>query len=150
MRKHSEPYDKAVHAKLTKFGETDQGVEYRNEAVLNFYTMLESELDEADALPCLLRCRRTSMNAGKKLITYFKQCQMKNVPPASSVFTLTTTKTQNDLGTFYVMDLCREKATEEKYIPKLYEWYRTITSGDKKIQIDEGVEDTGNSDDVPF
>jgi len=144
-RKKSEPWE-AHHKTIEPYGTTIDGVHFRNDPTLNFYVFLQNEIEKEGALPCLLKCKRTNLTAGKNLVTHFKQCEMKKIPPASTIYALTSTTQKNDLGTFSVLVVTPAGDTKPAHLPKLYEWYKLITSGDTKVV--SGTEE--DEEKVPF
>lgn len=124
----------AANADWALEDEDENGVPIRRDRALNFYVLLQSELDDPRALPYLLSFRRTSYNAGRKLSTHFAQCRKAGVPPARDVFVLSATKESNDHGTFYVWDAnpADEKITDEQ-LTEAYNWYQTLQTKDVEI-----------------
>jgi hypothetical protein len=98
------------------------GVKYRNDACLNFFVLLESEIQDPRAMPYALSFRRTSYNAGKKLITHFAQCDMAGLAPYAGVLTLSSSKQQNDHGPYYTYDVIPLKDTPSDYSTKINQW----------------------------
>ena len=128
----------------------ENGLKVRRDRALNFYVLLASEADRPDALPLLISCRRTSYMAGKKLVTYFGQCQMANQPPAAHSLPLEGKKVQNDKGTFYVLDVdaAKKKRVSEKQLAKAYEWYQTLKKGGVKVDDSDLTEASTETVDV--
>lgn len=130
----------AANANTKWEGVDTDGSLLRNDACLNFYVMLKSDLDKSTALPYLVSFRRSSYRNGKKLVTHFAQSQMANIAPYAMVLNLTSTKEQNDKGTFYIFDVTHGAETDAKYAEKLEMWTDTLK---KNIHVvDESAEDT--------
>jgi len=83
--------------------------------VMNFYVMLEKDLDDEGALPYLLSFRSTSYKAGKKLATLVKKGALAQRPAPAYTYTLTAHKDSNDKGTFYVFDVKKKGETAGQY-----------------------------------
>jgi hypothetical protein len=125
----------------TKWEDVDKdGALLRNDACLNFYVMLERDLESSSGLPYLVSFRRSSYRNGKKLVTHFAQTQMANVSPYAMTLSLTSSKEQNDKGTFYIFDIMPGKDTDAKYCDKLELWTETLKKN--MHNIDETAEDT--------
>lgn len=119
---------------IVPFGPDNQDWEWetdteRRDLTLNFYVLLEKDLDNPAALPYVVSFRRTSMQAGKKLSTHFSKCQLAGKPPAASVFELSAKKRENDQGTFFVYDVVQ--AGDNSKLDTAYKWYLTVREGAK-------------------
>jgi hypothetical protein len=112
---------------------------YRRDLVLNFYVMLDEQIQDPTALPYLVSFRRTGYKTGMKLATHFKKCELaasrgKPVPPAKTTFLLKANKQQNDYGTFYVFDIVPSGTTSDDALAIAYEWYSILKN--KNVRID--------------
>lgn len=129
-----------------------QGSMWRRDRCLNFYVLTPEDIerekqaiekaakgdlpDPDDALlPYVLTFRRTSYGVGKELSTHFSKCAHFKVPPAVSMFNLSSEKVQNDQGTFYVFKLEKAGKTDPHHIQVARQWYDIITKA--KVKIDE-------------
>jgi hypothetical protein len=106
--------------------------------VMNFYVMLEKDLEEPGALPYLLSFRSTSYKTGKKLSTFILKGSMANRPAPAYTYTLSANKDSNDKGTFYVFDVKKTGETDGKhYDPKkngvCFEWFKQLKAGQHKV-----------------
>jgi hypothetical protein len=144
----AEPYT-AANADRAIDGISPDGTAFRYDRSLNFYALVAAEATNADALPILLSFRRTSYTAGKKIATFFKQCEMLKLPPASRVLTLTSSSQKNDLGTFAVFEVASGRATTSAEVSGAFRWYSAIKKGmhkvddsDLKEQVSETVDST--------
>ena len=117
--------------------------------MLNFYVMLKNDLSEATAMPKVISFKSTNYVVGKKLVTFFKTCQMRNVPPCSKSFLLGSEKHTNDKGTWYVNTLKEHETTTEENVGKLWEWYQVLKGDNVQVDSIEKEVDT-TTDDIPF
>lgn len=139
----------AANADRAIEGVTPEGLAYRYDRALNFYALLAEEATRADALPILLSFRRTSYMAGKKIATFFKQCEMLKLPPASKVLTLTSATEKNDLGTFFVFDVASGRVTTKEEVAGAYRWYAAIKKGMHKVDNSDLGETESESGGAP-
>jgi hypothetical protein len=121
------------------------GVKFRNDQVLNFYVMLEKDLTKPFALPYVLAFRRTSYTAGKKLNTQFEVSKASGIPPFMQTYALTTTKQQNDQGTFYTFDITPGKPTDAKFIPSIEKTFKLLVGAAIKVDDSDIVEETSKT-----
>jgi hypothetical protein len=119
------------------------GVKYRNDACLNFFVLLESEINDPRAMPYALSFRRTSYTAGKKLATHFAQCSMAGLAPYAGMLALTSEKQQNDHGPYYVFNVVPVKDTPPEYAPKILQWAEFLASTSVKVD-DSDIEAEGS------
>lgn len=119
---------------LTYEGENDEGTPIKRYRTLNFYVLLPKEVEAGTAIPYMLSFRSSSAKAGTKLTTMM---YMKNIKagklPASTVMTLHGEKTQNDDGTFIVMDVKEKRESTAKEVHEAFEWVKTVRSGAVKV-----------------
>lgn len=126
----------------------ENGVFWRRDRTLNYFVLLERDLTNAMPFPYVLSFRRTSFAAGKVLSTHLLNCKaaiMKakesNKPitaamtPPGAIFELTGKKTQNDKGTFYVMQTNKVGDTSQENVAKAAEWIKTLRT--QKFNIDQ-------------
>jgi hypothetical protein len=146
-----EPYT-AANADRALEGIGAEGVSHRYDRALNFYALVAAEATNLDALPILLSFRRTSYTAGKKIATFFKQCEMLKLPPASKVLTLTSSSQKNDLGTFSVFEVVSGRGTTKEEVAGAYRWYTAIKKGMHKVDNSDLTEDRAETTDAttPF
>lgn len=125
---------------------------WRRSRCLNFYVLLPQDIarevsalkaaasgelpDPEDCLlPCVLSFRRTSYPAGKILITHFAKADQFKVPPAVSVFKLSSDVVKNDLGTFQVLAVAPDRKTTIEELTVCKKWHDTLQTAN--IKIDE-------------
>lgn len=130
------------------YEEVVNGVKIRRDRTMNFYVLLPEEVEKGIAIPYILSFRRTSLNAGKKLATtmFVKNMAAKKTP-AAMVCELGGVKTQNDKGTFVVMDIKEKRPSTNVEIAKAFEWLQPIAKGAAKVDNSdlEGEAETMNS-----
>ena len=130
-------------------GVTADGVAYRYDRSFDVYGLLTSEAKNPTALPFMVSFRRTSYMAGKKIATFFKQCEMAKKPPASRTLLLNSAMQKNDLGTFFTYDVADGRDADKNDLAKAYEWYKLIKRGshhvDDSDMADGPTESTGSS-----
>lgn len=122
----------------------ENGQKFRNDICLNFYVLLEKDLEDPGALPYLLSFRRTSYKNGRKLITHFVQCDMAGMEPYAKTLNLTGQKQQNDSGTYYIFDVSVAGNTSEKNASKIQDWVKILSSGVHKVD-DSELEESSES-----
>lgn len=128
-----ENWDAAKHANLEwEFVENGKTIQANQE--LNFYVMLERDLEQPGTFPYLLVFRRAGYRNGKKLMNHFMQTQARGFAPIGGIFALTSTKQVNDDGQVYsVFDLRPVGNTPGEYAPLLMEWVKTLSKGQHKV-----------------
>jgi len=106
--------------------------------VYEFYVLLPGEVELGASLPYILSFSRTSFRAGRKLLTqmYVTNRAAKKVP-AAQVMSLVGKKTENDQGTFVVMDVKTSRAAKDEEVKAAYDWMKTIQSGASKADGEE-------------
>lgn len=134
---------------------TKDGKNFRRYRTLNYFVLLIDELDDSDVcLPYVLSFRSTGYKTGKALSNHFLQCKAalqkgKVVPPPTTIFELSGTKTSNDKGTFYVPEVKNIGETPKEYIQIAYQWLQTLKTSSFKVDesdVSDAVE--GESDNV--
>lgn len=111
------------------------GSTIRHDACLNFFVMLASDDGTSGQLPYLLSFRRASYKTGRKLATFFKQCQIAQppVPPASQVWKLTGVKEENDEGVFYVFGAEPVRKSTAEEVARAKTWYLALRTNTSKV-----------------
>lgn len=122
------------------------GKKYRNDQVLNFYILLEGDLQKPFALPYLLTFKRTSYTAGKKLNTQYEMSLAGGYPPFVQSYKLQTAKEQNDHGTFYVWDVRPGAATDQSTFATIQKSLKMVTT--QKVNVHDEDEETPTTKDV--
>ena len=135
--------DKLQYVEKVPFGPTNADWKWDTEKqkrvlVMNFYVMLERDLEDRGALPYLLSFRSTSYKAGKKLATFVKKGALSDRPAPAYTYTLTANKTSNDHGTFYVLDVKKAGETDAKFYDPAqkgicFEWFKQLKAGTHKV-----------------
>lgn len=121
-------------------GKTPEGVDYRYDRSFDMYGLIASEAKSASTLPFMVSFRRTSYTTGRKIVTFFKQCEMAKRPPASKTIILTAQIKKNDLGTFFAYDMAEGRPTDKFELAKAYEWYKLIKRGSHHVDDSDLVE----------
>jgi hypothetical protein len=79
-------------------------------------------------MPYMLSFKGTSAKTGKILATQmYSTNRMSKMPPAGVVMTLDGIKSQNDHGTFVVMNVKASRKAEPEELATAYEWYKTVS-----------------------
>jgi hypothetical protein len=94
-------------------------------------------------LPYLVSFRRTSYQAGKKLVTAKEKFKMFKRPLASKTFLLSAKKTENDMGSFYVYDIEQGRDTTSAELDAVMPWFDMIQSTDVRVD-DSDLEHEAN------
>lgn len=114
---------------------------------LNFYVLLESEMENPSALPYVLSFSSKSYQNGRKLVTHFAQADMANLEPCSYMFNLDSKKEKNDKGIFYIFDITPNKKTPDAFAPKISLWTDILAKGNH--QVDDSDLETDATSEVP-
>lgn len=114
------------------------GVRMRRDFGMNFLVMLADDLQEdkiEGALPYALTFKRTSLNAGKDLATYFTKAAMKKKPACFFTLDIGAKMEKGDKGPYYVSKVVTVKETPDfgRVEPVLKNWYLTFKAGAAKI-----------------
>lgn len=96
--------------------------------------------DYKTALPHVLGFRSTSLKAGKALTNHFMNCKSDNIPPASYVMKVGSTKVTKNNKTFSVYEIAKGTKTSEDQLATAYKWYKTLLSGQAKVHEPTDVE----------
>lgn len=140
----------------------ENGELYRRDNVLNFYVILpedlsketkarealaKGELPDPDdvVLPYTLSFTRTSYTTGKMLSTHFQKAKHLGVPPAITVFNLSTTIETNDDGSFTVAHVEKSRKTEANELAFAKRWHDTIRSSNVTVDEEEAVDTEGET-----
>ncbi len=146
---------------------TQVGQEWKREQSLNFFVLIPSEVDrdqkardlaakgeipdlDASLLPCVLSFKSTSYKAGKVLVTHFAKASDFGLPPFVSYFQLTTLKTTNDRGTFYVLDVGKGGKTNVAHLPAATKWRDIVAHSSVKIDESDLSEKNVSDDSLPL
>lgn len=116
---------------------TLNGQPVTNVKIINFFCIVPGH---TDGLPFLIGFKGSSFNTGKKLSSFFQNCEMKGITPAKSVFQLSSESKTKDDNTFSVYDLkyMRPSTTEELALAK--KWYLSLTHNSDSVKVDEEPE----------
>ena len=122
-------------------------IKISRDRVMNFYVLLPEHIKQGAAIPYILCFRRTSLQAGKKLMT---QMYMKNtsagMTPASMVVTVSCKKlTNEDKQTYAVMDVRPLKKSTADEVQEAFKWYSLVSSGKTRDHEESYNEDSSGS-----
>jgi len=106
--------------------------------VVEVYCLLPKEVESGNAFPYVISFRRTSLKAGNKVITQILRNEALNKPPCASVMELSAKDTQNDDGSFVVLDTKATRPATMEEMQESLKWFKMVMSG--KTRVDEEVE----------
>lgn len=97
---------------------------------INFFVLIPSKLD---GFPFLVPFKKSSLYTGKKLVSAFKDCQLKGIAPANQVWKLSCSLQTKDDNSYFVLNLEPGRATTQQELDKAYEWYQILQTGTAKV-----------------
>jgi len=105
--------------------EVEDGVEYKNELVYNFYVLREGDF----TLPYIISFKGSSKKAGLLLATqmYTKNARLGKCP-AANVFALSGKKEDGEKGTYIVLSVSVVRDSTEEEMNEAFEWNKTLSS----------------------
>jgi hypothetical protein len=117
----------------------------RRDYTLQFYCLLEKDLEQGITQPYVLSFKRTSLKAGKKLATqiYVTNKQLA-LSPAGVVISLEGKLDSNDDGTYVVFDITAGNKTPAEYQKKALEMFKLVQGGKTKVDHSDLQEHTVN------
>lgn len=113
----------------------EDGKSYRQHRTIVVFALVEGQ---ASDLPYLIRFKKTSLYAGKKLSTHFQMCGMKKQSPAKQVFGLFGEVQSRNDNTYYVYNLAPTRTSTVEEETAAYKWWQTLSSQDVKISDTDG------------
>lgn len=125
------------------------GVKYKNVACLNFYVMLEKDLEEPGATPYLLTFKSSSYKNGRKLINHFLKMDSAGHSPIALTFKLTSNKEKNDDGTFAVLNVEEVSRTSAENAQVLLRWSDVVSKGSVRIDDRDEAPAKASLKDIP-
>lgn len=107
------------------------GTEIGNIRAVCFFAMLEKDLDDPSAFPCLIMFYSTNFTAaGRDLITRYEQLRAVGIEPWLNVFTLETSQAKDKPHQiFKVMpkaDKNGQVTVDKKYVDTMRKWAQTV------------------------
>lgn len=122
----------------------------QNMETINLLCMLESELDNPQAIPYLLSFRSTSLTCGKDILTQKMNAINMNVPFPRFVLQISSVFTKNDKGQYHVMKFTgkSENTKFAEVAPVLKKWFDTFKAGQVKVSeevVEQEVTPTTNT-----
>lgn len=97
---------------------------------MNFFFLAPGLIGD---LPFLVTFKKTSTMAGKKLATYFQQCQMSNKPAPSQTWDLLSQSRTWEGFSFYAFDVEPGRTTTKEELAAAWKWYQILKSSDVKV-----------------
>lgn len=115
----------------------DDGKEhrYRRDQSINVYCLLASEIKEGIFMPYVISFRRTSYVTGKALLTTKEKLKLSRRAWASKVFALSSVKTENELGTFYKLEVATARDSTPEELEAVAPWFDMIKT--QGVKVDE-------------
>ncbi len=124
------------------YKDEEQGMKISRDKCMNFYVLLPDDLKAGGALPYVLTFRRSSLTAGKILITQMEvKNKMSGKTPSSVICQVSVGKETNEAGTFAVMGVTPLKPTPNEYVVEAFKWFKIINSGKAKVDESSYKED---------
>lgn len=115
------------------------GTMWKRDLILGFYILLVSDLEsDGFAIPHMIQFTRTSMKAGKMIVSGMALDKMRGKPSASTIYEVRSTKKSNDFGTWYTPDVSKVGPTPEQYLTVAEGWYNNLKPNLANIKVDEG------------
>lgn len=125
-----DPVDPA-NDKLPSEDVDHDGAPIQRSKVLNFFTMLPSQIEE---LPYLIKFRKSGLRTGKVLSTHFSLCAKHGFPPARRVFSLgSELQTSQDGNDYYVYTITQAREATKQELEAAYMWYTSLQSNNVKV-----------------
>jgi hypothetical protein len=125
-----------------KDSEQNGALKISRDLCMDFYVLLPSEIALGGAIPYVLTFRRSSLTAGKVLITQMEvKNKMAGKSPASVICTVSAGKETNDAGTFAVMSVTPSKPTPEASADEALKWFKVINLGQAKVSEEYHADD---------
>jgi hypothetical protein len=118
----------------------EKGQKKRRDQTLTVFALRPSEIKEGAAFPYAIVFKRTSYTAGRKLMTAFAKLSALGQPAAAKVFALSATKTENEKGTYFVLDVREARTSTKEELAAGYQWYQTVTQQGSKVKVDDADE----------
>jgi len=109
----------------------------RRDRCHNFYVLIPDQVKEGSSFPYVISFRRSTYQTGKKLSTYATKLAMRNQPLASQVFEISTVKTENDKGVFYITDIKPSRVAEKEEKAAAWQWYQTLSKSSDNVKVDD-------------
>lgn len=124
-----------VENEFLAFEDMEAGHKIRRNKQLNFFCLGAKGYD---GLPYLISFRRMNyFGAGKNLATYFRMCEMRNIPPASKVYVLNAEEQVRNNNSFQVFTAKPGRASTKAEIDAAYMWYELLKTTKVKVADDE-------------
>jgi hypothetical protein len=118
--------------------------------VMKFYVLLESEVEAGTAIPYTISFKKSSHQAGKKLVSQITKNGESGKHPAYMKMKLVAKKETEGNKTWGVMDVVPTSAASLELQKKAFDWFQRTRTEKIKEHIDEEVRDVQASEEVPF
>jgi len=116
-----------------------EGKKIRYVLSINVLSMLDKDLDDASAIPCIISFKMTGFKAGQDISTVALRARNVGKPAAYFTISLKSEHTKNEKGNFFVFKMAGVEPTIKftEVEPTLLKWYQTFKSG--KAVVDAEV-----------
>lgn len=127
------PADENYNDNLT-WSDKENGVEIKRVRRMNFYVLLNKEIDDNSAVPYILSFKSTSYKEGKKLLSQMYMRNRKvNLPPPGYNIILRGEKKSNDDGTWIVPEYDLGPKSTPEQMQEALNWFKVIRKGGVKV-----------------
>ena len=75
-------------------------------------------------------------------MTLVKMLEQAGLAPAHRIFELTSTKVENDKGTWYAPSVKKVDETSKSQLAAAYKWYKTVSAGNVRVDESSGEEES--------
>lgn len=116
--------------------ELNKKIKVSRDKCMNFYVLRPDELELGTAIPHIVSCRRTSLQAGKKLATQFAKNAQVGKSPAAITMEFSARKQTEDKKTWAVLDVKPVEQTKDKYVVEAFKWMQMIVQGRAKVHAE--------------
>lgn len=116
---------------------------------LNFFVLLQSDIDAGSAFPAMITFKRTSIKAGRQLASHmFKLGVLGRLPYSQSV-EITVKKQKKDSNTWAVFECGKSAPADESSVASAKEWINIMkttkyTVDEKDEKLDEDVAESNS------
>ncbi len=117
------------------YEDMENGQAIRRVRKLGFFVLNPKDLK---GLPYLITFKKSSYPIGKRLISFFRECQKENHPPASYVFSLgaeSDTNRSGDEFKVFTLEKAGRRSTPEE-LSTAYKWYTQLKAAQVKSTVD--------------
>ncbi len=124
-------------------------VNIERDRVMNFYVLLEKELELGSAIPYILSVRKSSLSAGKKLTTqmYMKNSRAGKSPAAMKMQIFAARQSgivDGKTVTYGVVDVKPVELAKDAHVAEAFHWFGIIRSGKAKVHAESYDQEEGS------